>query len=48
MGAYNATKAAVLSLSETLHAERSGCGVGVAVLCPTFVRTHIIQASCAS
>lgn len=45
MGAYNATKAAVLSLSETLHAELSGSGVHVAVLCPTFVRTNIIRES---
>ncbi|MDH3686032.1 MAG: SDR family NAD(P)-dependent oxidoreductase [Myxococcales bacterium] len=45
MGAYNATKAAVLSLSETLHAEMSGSGVHVAVLCPTFVRTDIIRTS---
>ncbi|NNL65706.1 MAG: SDR family NAD(P)-dependent oxidoreductase [Myxococcales bacterium] len=45
MGAYNATKAAVLSLSETLHAEMSGSGVHVAVLCPTFVRTNIIRGS---
>ncbi len=45
MGAYNATKAAVLSLSETLHAEMSGSGVRVAVLCPTFVRTNIVRSS---
>ncbi len=45
MGAYNVTKAAVLSLSETLHAEMSGSGVHVAVLCPTFVRTNIIRKS---
>jgi len=45
MGAYNATKAAVLSLSETLHAEMAGSGVRVAVLCPTFVKTDIIRSS---
>jgi len=45
MGAYNATKAAVLALSETLHAEMAGSGVRVAVLCPTFVRTNIIRSS---
>jgi hypothetical protein len=45
MGAYNATKAAVLALSETLHAEMAGSGVRVAVLCPTFVKTNIIQTS---
>ncbi len=45
MGAYNATKAAVLSISETLHAEMAGSGVRVAVLCPTFVKTNIIRKS---
>jgi NAD(P)-dependent dehydrogenase (short-subunit alcohol dehydrogenase family) len=43
MGPYNASKAAVVALSETLRfeldAERSG--VGVSVLCPSWVRTNI-------
>lgn len=43
MGAYNATKAAVLAISETLHAELAGSGVHVSVLCPTFVKTDIIR-----
>ncbi len=43
MGAYNATKAAVLAMSETLHAELAGSGVHVSVLCPTFVKTDIIR-----
>lgn len=43
MGAYNATKSAVVSISETLHAELAGSGVRVAVLCPTFVKTDIIR-----
>jgi len=43
MGAYNVTKAAVVSLSETLHAELAGTGIRVAVLCPTFVKTDIIR-----
>jgi NAD(P)-dependent dehydrogenase (short-subunit alcohol dehydrogenase family) len=41
MGPYNATKAAVVALSETLRAELDGSGVGVTVLCPTFFRTNI-------
>ena len=41
MGPYNVTKAAVVALSETLHAELSQDGVGVTVLCPTFFRTNI-------
>ncbi len=43
MAAYNVSKAAVLALSETLAAELSGTGVGVTVLCPTFVKTNIIN-----
>lgn len=42
MAAYNVSKAAVLSLSETLAAEMSGTGVDVTVLCPTFVKTNIV------
>lgn len=42
MAAYNVGKAGVLSLSETLAAEMAGTGVGVTVLCPTFVKTNII------
>jgi NAD(P)-dependent dehydrogenase (short-subunit alcohol dehydrogenase family) len=41
MGPYNVTKAAVVALSETLHAELASDGVGVTVLCPTFFRTNI-------
>jgi NAD(P)-dependent dehydrogenase (short-subunit alcohol dehydrogenase family) len=44
MAAYNVSKAGVLSLSETLAAELSGTGVGVTVLCPTFVKTNIVDA----
>ena len=43
MGPYNATKAAVLALTETLHhelAERAP-HVGVSVLCPGWVRTNL-------
>ncbi|WP_179964930.1 SDR family NAD(P)-dependent oxidoreductase [Mycolicibacterium gadium] len=44
MAAYNVSKAATLSLSETLAAELSGTGVNVTVLCPTFVKTNIVDA----
>lgn len=43
MAAYNVSKAGVLSLSETLAAEMTGSGVGVTVLCPTFVKTNILE-----
>jgi NAD(P)-dependent dehydrogenase (short-subunit alcohol dehydrogenase family) len=43
MGPYNASKAAVVALSETLRfeLEAEGSGVGVSVLCPSWVRTNI-------
>lgn len=44
MAAYNVSKAGVLSLSETLAAELSGTNVRVTVLCPTFVKTNIVDA----
>lgn len=43
MAAYNVSKAGVLSLSETLAAELAGTGVAVSVLCPTFVKTNIVD-----
>ena len=43
MAAYNVSKAGTLSLSETLAAELSGTGVNVTVLCPTFVKTNIVD-----
>ncbi len=43
MAAYNVSKAGVLSLSETLAAELSGVAVNVTVLCPTFVKTNIVD-----
>ncbi|HEY2773115.1 MAG TPA: SDR family NAD(P)-dependent oxidoreductase [Candidatus Binatia bacterium] len=45
MAPYNVTKAAVVSLSETLAAELHGTGIGVSVLCPTFFRTNIMASS---
>ncbi len=43
MGPYNASKAAVIALSETLRFELAaeGSRVGVSVLCPSWVRTNI-------
>ncbi|MFP2932765.1 SDR family NAD(P)-dependent oxidoreductase [Pyxidicoccus sp. 3LG] len=38
---YNASKAAVVALSETLSAEVRAAGIGVTVACPTFFRTNI-------
>lgn len=43
MAAYNVSKAGVLALSETLAAELAGTGVNVTVLCPTFVKTNIVN-----
>jgi NAD(P)-dependent dehydrogenase (short-subunit alcohol dehydrogenase family) len=45
MGAYNAAKAAVVALSETMYAELRPQGVGVTVLCPTFFQTHLLDTS---
>ncbi|MBL8604788.1 MAG: SDR family NAD(P)-dependent oxidoreductase [Myxococcales bacterium] len=45
MGPYNATKAAVIALSETLAGELRGTGVGCSVLCPYFFRTGILDNS---
>ncbi len=43
MAAYNVSKAGVLSLSETLAAELAGTDIAVTVLCPTFVKTGIVE-----
>ena len=43
MGAYNASKAAVVALSETLHQELSADGVHVAVAMPGFFRTRLME-----
>jgi NAD(P)-dependent dehydrogenase (short-subunit alcohol dehydrogenase family) len=45
MGPYNVTKAGVIALSETLHAELRPHGVHVTALCPTFFRTRILESS---
>ncbi|HEX6519139.1 MAG TPA: SDR family NAD(P)-dependent oxidoreductase [Streptosporangiaceae bacterium] len=46
MSAYSATKHAVVAMSETLYHELAAIGspVGVSVLCPGTVRTHIHEA----
>ena len=46
MGPYNATKAAVVALSETIRyeLEDDGSNVGISVLCPSWVRTNISTA----
>ena len=43
LGIYNATKHAVVAISETMHAELAALGspVKVSVLCPAFVQTRI-------
>ncbi len=41
MSAYNASKAAVVSLSETLHAELAPWGIQVSVVCPSFFKTGL-------
>lgn len=45
LGAYNASKHAVVTISETLHAElaEDAPSVGVSVLCPGIVNTQILQ-----
>ena len=47
MGPYNATKAAVVALSETIRyeLEDDGSNVGISVLCPSWVRTNISTAA---
>lgn len=45
MSPYNVTKAAVVSLSETIYGELKGEGVGVSVVCPTFFKTNVMQHS---
>jgi NAD(P)-dependent dehydrogenase (short-subunit alcohol dehydrogenase family) len=43
MGPYNASKAAVISISETLNAELAPYGIQVSALCPTFFPTNLLQ-----
>jgi short-subunit dehydrogenase len=48
MAPYNVTKAAVVSLSESLAGELVDTGVGVTVLCPFFFTTNIGRSGRAS
>jgi NAD(P)-dependent dehydrogenase (short-subunit alcohol dehydrogenase family) len=43
MSAYNATKAGVISLSETLASEIAGTGLQVSCAMPGFFRTHLLD-----
>jgi short-subunit dehydrogenase len=43
LGAYCATKHAVVALTESLHGEIAGQGVGVSLLCPGAVATGIFE-----
>ena len=45
MASYNAAKAAVISLSETLRHELEAQGVSVSVVCPSFFKTNLIATS---
>lgn len=41
MASYNASKAAVVSFSETMFYELADYNIGVSVLCPSFFKTHL-------
>lgn len=41
MASYNATKAGVVAISETMHFELMPYGIGVTALCPSFFRTNL-------
>ena len=43
MGVYNASKFAVVGISEALIQDLAGSGIGVSVLCPGFVKTNIFD-----
>ena len=43
MGAYNATKAAVVAFSETVGHELAPYGVRCAVVCPSYFRTNLVH-----
>ena len=43
MATYNATKAAVVAVSETLQNELEPFGIDVSVICPSFFRTNLAQ-----
>lgn len=43
LSAYGTAKAGVIALSEHLLTELDGSGVGVSVVCPSFVATHLLE-----
>ncbi len=43
---YNSTKSAVIGFSETLRSELSPYGIGVTVVCPLCVGTHLLDKAC--
>jgi NAD(P)-dependent dehydrogenase (short-subunit alcohol dehydrogenase family) len=43
MAPYNASKAAAISISETLRIELASSNIGVTVACPTFFRTNLLE-----
>lgn len=43
MGSYNAVKAAVVAFSETMSHELAEYGIKVAVVCPSYFRTPLIE-----
>ena len=43
LGVYNASKFAVVGLSESMRADLEPFGIGVSVLCPGMVRTQILE-----
>ena len=43
MACYNASKAAIISLSETLRAEVAPYNIGVTVICPSFFNTDLMR-----
>lgn len=45
MGSYNASKAAVVAVSETLRHELAEYGVGVTVVCPAFFPTNLMNSA---
>ena len=43
MCSYNMTKAGVIAISETLRTELSPLGIGVSVVCPSFIKTNLMD-----
>ncbi|MDB5337006.1 MAG: Unclassified short-chain dehydrogenase/reductase [Planctomycetaceae bacterium] len=43
LAAYNASKAAVIAITETLASELRGSNIGVTVVCPWFFKTQLLE-----